>query len=30
MCGLGRAFDVLPLALSGKFEEAMKRLHTAA
>lgn len=30
MIGIGRAFDVLPLALSGKFEEAMKRLHTAA
>jgi PTH1 family peptidyl-tRNA hydrolase len=30
MHGIGRAFDVLPLALDGKFEEAMKRLHTVA
>ncbi|MET4676027.1 aminoacyl-tRNA hydrolase [Luteibacter sp. ME-Dv--P-043b] len=30
MHGIGRAFDVLPLALDGKFDEAMKRLHTVA
>jgi PTH1 family peptidyl-tRNA hydrolase len=28
MHGIGRAIDVLPLAVTGKFEEAMKRLHT--
>ncbi len=26
---IGAAFDVLPLALAGDFNEAMKRLHTA-
>jgi PTH1 family peptidyl-tRNA hydrolase len=30
MTSIGAAFDVLPLALSGDFNEAMKRLHTAA
>lgn len=30
MDGIGRAFDVLPLAVAGNFHEAMKRLHTAA
>ena len=30
MASIGAAFDVLPLALSGDFNEAMKRLHTAA
>lgn len=29
MASIGAAFDVLPLALSGDFNEAMKRLHTA-
>ncbi|HSX62537.1 MAG TPA: aminoacyl-tRNA hydrolase [Tahibacter sp.] len=29
MASIGDAFDVLPLALSGDFNEAMKRLHTA-
>ncbi|TDR45929.1 peptidyl-tRNA hydrolase [Tahibacter aquaticus] len=28
MASIGLAFDVLPLALSGDFNEAMKRLHT--
>lgn len=28
MASIGAAFDVLPLALSGDFSEAMKRLHT--
>jgi PTH1 family peptidyl-tRNA hydrolase len=28
MDGIGRAFDVLPLTVEGRFEEAMKRLHT--
>ncbi|MBB3227459.1 PTH1 family peptidyl-tRNA hydrolase [Luteibacter sp. Sphag1AF] len=30
MHGIGRAFDVLPLAVDGRFDEAMKRLHTKA
>lgn len=30
MASIGAAFDVLPLALSGDFNEAMKRLHTPA
>ncbi|MBL8301048.1 MAG: aminoacyl-tRNA hydrolase [Rhodanobacteraceae bacterium] len=29
MAAVGAAFDVLPLALAGDFNEAMKRLHTA-
>lgn len=29
MAAIGAAFDVLPLALAGDFNEAMKRLHTA-
>lgn len=29
MASIGLAFDVLPLALSGDFNEAMKRLHTS-
>jgi len=29
MASIGAAFDVLPLALNGDFNEAMKRLHTA-
>jgi PTH1 family peptidyl-tRNA hydrolase len=29
MASIGAAFDVLPLALAGDFNEAMKRLHTA-
>jgi PTH1 family peptidyl-tRNA hydrolase len=29
MASIGAAFDVLPLALSGDLNEAMKRLHTA-
>lgn len=29
MASIGAAFDMLPLALSGDFNEAMKRLHTA-
>ena len=30
MAGIGRAFDVLPLAVAGNFHEAMKRLHTVS
>jgi len=30
MDGIGRAFDVLPLAVAGNFHEAMKRLHTVS
>jgi len=30
MGGIGRAFDVLPLAVAGNFHEAMKRLHTVS
>jgi PTH1 family peptidyl-tRNA hydrolase len=26
---IGRALEVLPLAVAGQFDEAMKRLHTA-
>jgi PTH1 family peptidyl-tRNA hydrolase len=29
MASIGAVFDVLPLALDGDFNEAMKRLHTA-
>ncbi|MEO8671326.1 MAG: aminoacyl-tRNA hydrolase [Tahibacter sp.] len=29
LASIGSAFDVLPLALSGDFNEAMKRLHTS-
>jgi PTH1 family peptidyl-tRNA hydrolase len=28
--GIARALDVLPLAVDGRFNEAMKRLHTSA
>ncbi|MBD8900559.1 aminoacyl-tRNA hydrolase [Rhodanobacter sp. DHG33] len=28
--GIGRALDVLPLAVEGQFDKAMQRLHTAA
>jgi PTH1 family peptidyl-tRNA hydrolase len=29
LAGIGRALDVLPLAVSGQFEKAMLQLHTA-
>jgi PTH1 family peptidyl-tRNA hydrolase len=28
--GIGRAIELLPMAVEGRFEEAMKRLHTAS
>jgi len=28
MHGIGRALDVLPLAVSGQFDKAMQQLHT--